>query len=304
MKRVLLALALAGLAVSVAHAQPENLSDGVFIAHYPPGSVYTNSDQCTWYGQYAITDCAAQNPRIDADHVVWYVLTAWNSDKNFCGVEFGFGQYDGLIAGFLSHGVCPTTALIIPSGTWPGPGTGVSLAATTEQWNGNLLPVYWFDMYVYAAGVIPLGVNPGTGFGGFANCVTPPTSYGAVEFGAMGLFMDGTVACPPEPGQVVCCVGEECFLVFNANECAGLGGVFHPEWTSCGPPNPCEIILPPDVCCYGHECFFITEEECAIMGGIWHPEFDDCGGGGVPNPCDIYTPAEPSSWGAIKAIYR
>ena len=43
------------------------------------------------------------------------------------------------------------------------------------------------------------------------------------------------------------------------------------------------------------------EAQCADMGGIWHPEWGYCG---PPNPCDIYTPAEPSSWGAIKAIYR
>lgn len=299
MKRVLLALALAGLAVGVAHAQPDVLTDGVFIAHYPPGSIYTNSDQCVWYGQYAITDCNAQNPRIDADHVVWYVLAAWASDKNFCGAEFGFGAYDGGISGFLSFNPCPASALPIPGAGWPGPNAGVSVAATTEPWVGNLLPVYYFDMYVYGAGVMPLGIHPGTGFGGFANCNTPPASFSAVAFGAMGLFMDGVVACPPEPSQVVCCVGDQCFLVYTPDECAGMGGVFHPEWTSCD-GNPCFVPPVPAVCCVGHQCYLVLEDECATMGGAWHPEWPSCDG----DPCDIYTPAEPSSWGAIKAIYR
>jgi hypothetical protein len=284
----------------MAHAQPEILSDGVFITHYPPGSVYTNSDQCEWYAQYAITDCAAQNPRFDAAHGVWYVLAAWYSDKSFCGLEFGFGTYPVDAAGFLASGGCPSSALPIPSSEdWPGPNTGVSLAATSESWNGNLLPVYWFDMYSYYATVIPLGVNPATSFGGFANCLTPPVSYGAVAFGAMGVLMDGQAVCPPPPGQVVCCVGEACVLVFTSDECAGMGGVFHPEWSSCD-GDPCAPPPPVAVCCVVHQCYLVLEDECTVMQGAWHPEWTTCDG----DPCDIYTPVEPSSWGAIKAIYR
>jgi len=300
MKRVLLALALAGLAVGVAHAQQDNLAEGVFITHYPPGSVYTNTDQCEWYGQYAIQGCDQQNPTIDtADRTVWYVLAAWYSDKQWCGVEFGLGNFDPNALWFAAFGPCPASALAIPSGAWPGPMTGISLAATSEVWAGNFVPVYWFDIAAYYPAIIPLMANPGTGFGGFANCLTPPISYSAVQFGGMGLYTPGIPACPPQPSLHVCCVGEECVLVFTEEECAALGGVFHADWTSCD-DNPCYIPPVPAVCCVGHICYLVLEEECTIMEGHWHPEWLTCD----DQPCDMYTPAEPSSWGAIKAIYR
>ena len=301
MKRVLLALALAGLGVGIAHAQPSDLTGGVFITHYPPGSVYTNTDWCAWYGQYAITNCDQQNPRIDATvRTVWYVLAAWLGDKNYCGVEFGFGNFDPAALWFAAYGVCPASALPIPYGDWPGPGAGVSLAATDTPWVGNYLPVYWFDVQAYYPALLQLTAHPGTGFGGFANCLTPPISYPAVCFGGMGLFMPGVPCCPTAPPQHACCVGDLCYLVFTADECAGMGGIDHPEWATCD-NDPCIQPLP-DVCCLGHDCFFVPEEECALMGGAWHPEFESCDV--QPPPCDIYTPAETSSWGAIKAIYR
>lgn len=304
MKRVLLALALAGLGVGVAYAQPDILTDGVFIFHSPPGLVYTSdiTDYCPVYAQYAITRCDQENPQVmSGTGAVWYVLAAWNDAKHWCGTEFGLGAYDPGIVGIAAYGQCPTSALVIPYGTWPGPNTGISLAAAGTPWDGNFQPVYWFGAYAYYPGLVPLTAHPGTGFGGFADCLTPPTSYPAYAYGAMGLYQTGVPACPPVPTQHVCCVGELCYLVLTADECAAMGGVYHPEWDSCGPPNPCEVIPVPAVCCIGHECFLVLEDECAAMGGIWHPEFPDCG---PPNPCDIYTPAEPSSWGAIKAIYR
>jgi hypothetical protein len=80
-------------------------------------------------------------------------------------------------------------------------------------------------------------------------------------------------------------------------ECAAIGGVFHPEWNSCGPPNPCAL---PHVCCVGEDCYVVLEAECAAMGGVFHPEWDSCG---PPNPC-LVTPATPDTWGAVKELFR
>ena len=101
----------------------------------------------------------------------------------------------------------------------------------------------------------------------------------------------------PNPDTGVCCVGEEC-LIATEQECAGMGGVWHPEWDSCGPPNPCGL---PHVCCVGEECFLVLEEECAAMQGVFHPEWDSCG---PPNPCEIPSPNQPESWGGVKDLYR
>lgn len=59
--------------------------------------------------------------------------------------------------------------------------------------------------------------------------------------------------------------------------------------------------VPTFVCCVGHECLLLeTEGECTGMGGAWHPEWTSCN----DDPCDIYTPADPNSWGQIKNAYR
>ena len=307
MKRVLLALALVGLGAGVVYATPNDLSNGVLITHYPPGLQYTTEfdDWCGLYGQYAIQSCEQQNNVIDTQlGTVWYVLAAWNdNDKVWCGTEFGLGNYNTRVVLFADYGQCPGTALTIPYGAWPAPNTGMSLAATSEPWAGNFQPVYFFASYAYPAQgstVVPLTPHPNTGFAGFANCLTPPGSYPAVGLGAMGFFTGGVYACPPLPSQFVCCVGEECFLVYNEQECTEMGGVWHPEWDSCLPDNPCFVPPVPAVCCVGHTCYLVFEEECIAMEGNWHPEWPSCD----DNPCDIYTPVEPSSWGAIKAIYR
>jgi len=58
---------------------------------------------------------------------------------------------------------------------------------------------------------------------------------------------------------------------------------------------------PLGVCCVGHNCYLVQESECAAMQGYWHPEWTSCG---PPNPCDIYTPADKSTWGKVKDTYR
>jgi len=54
------------------------------------------------------------------------------------------------------------------------------------------------------------------------------------------------------------------------------------------------------VCCLDHTCIITTQIECQRLSGYWHPEWVTC----EPNPCDIYTPTEGSSWGQIKTLYR
>jgi len=54
------------------------------------------------------------------------------------------------------------------------------------------------------------------------------------------------------------------------------------------------------VCCLEHECIITTRFECETLSGFWHPEWTTC----EPNPCDIYTPTDESTWGRIKGLYR
>jgi hypothetical protein len=54
------------------------------------------------------------------------------------------------------------------------------------------------------------------------------------------------------------------------------------------------------VCCFDEDCLLLTEADCLATGGEYHPEYSSC----TPNPCVGYTPAEPSTWGTIKSIFR
>ncbi len=204
MKRVCLALVCIGLQVTVAAADPANLENGVLIAHHPPGLQYSaGQDWCQrYFDDFAIDTCSDQHNRIDLDAnqgetSVWCVLAAWDESKEWCGTEFGFGEYDPDIYLFLDHGPCfPVDGLDIPTAGWPGPNAGTALTTTTTHWSGNFVPVYWFAGYAYQEGVIPLAADPATSFGGTGNCASPPQTWAAGEFGSMGLFRDGAYACP------------------------------------------------------------------------------------------------------------
>jgi hypothetical protein len=51
------------------------------------------------------------------------------------------------------------------------------------------------------------------------------------------------ITCPG--ATAVCCVGHSCYLIHEV-ECAAMQGHWHPEWTTCGPPNPCDSYTPSD----------------------------------------------------------
>lgn len=103
-----------------------------------------------------------------------------------------------------------------------------------------------------------------------------------------------TFECPV-PSWACCLYDGTCVLTETAADCTAQGGVWH-EGLLCD-----QVICPvPDVCCVDHLCYFVHEDECVTLGGVWHPEFVDC----TDNPCEELTPADNTSWGTIKAIYR
>jgi hypothetical protein len=176
--------------------------------------------------------------------------------------------------------------------------------------------VYWlsvsadFDFTSYGGGVTQwfwrlwgggIGYYPYCEAAWWNNWSSPPVNWNAISVGVsqpgwagweMSFVLYSDYSWPVK----ACCVGENCQLVTEP-ECQELGGVFHPEWDSCGPPNPC---LTPHVCCIGQECLVITEDECGALGGVFHPEWDSCG---PPNPCEA-TPANHNTWGGVKNMYR
>jgi len=59
-------------------------------------------------------------------------------------------------------------------------------------------------------------------------------------------------SCIPNPcneGYAVCCQGLVCTITL-LGECQGMGGDWHPEWTSCD-PNPCDFYVPTERVTWG-----------------------------------------------------
>ena len=237
----LLFFVLTSVLCSGAHADPNDLDGGVFIAHHPPGFQYSPGyDWCEKYDElYAISSCEEQSPRIDLDgnlgqRSIWYVIAAWAESKTWCGTEFGFGTFDPEIYFFLDWGACPSDALEISTANWPGPSEGVAISTTSGTWEGNFKAVYVFSGYAYYEGVIPLDVDPGLDFGGFGNCEEPSSAWPTLWYGAMGLFTDGLSVCAGSSGasEAACCLDEVC-TVMSPEECEGIGGVFFPDYATC-----------------------------------------------------------------------
>jgi hypothetical protein len=343
MKRVLFALALLGMAVGGANADPTNLAGGAMITHYNPEYIWSE-DPCADYFLLPLTNCDDQVNRIDVSEfvtVVWYVIANFAEDKTWCGCQFGFDNYDPAIMFFLDSSACypPDGGLEIASSGWPGPLQGTAIVSTGAPWEGNWIPMYAFKAYAYGygnSGVVQLCPDPTVAvpFGGFGNCASPPEKWDAA-LGGMGVNADGTWVCGHPVENYVCCIEEECRIVNSEDECIGLGGVFHPEWDSCD-PNPCEYER--WACCLFGECVLATQDECDAIGGLFMPGIgcdpnpcmpwgaccfypgcecvllyqDECEGqGGTfngapscdPNPCPG-SPTAPSSWGSIKTLYR
>ncbi len=203
MRKVLVLLRVLGFVKGSALADPEGLEGGVLIAHFPTEMEFSSEPPTggwcqDYWDNYRIEDCEDQVIRIDTyDQVIWFVLAAWDEEKEWCGTEFGLGDYDPAAFVITDYGPCwPEGGLEIPTASWPGPEEGTAIVVTGEPWEGNLVPVYWFAGYAYEEGLIPLAVDPATGFAGTANCASPPETWAADSLGGMGLFQDGVYACP------------------------------------------------------------------------------------------------------------
>ncbi len=282
------------LTSTVVGADPAELSGGVLIAHHASQLVFSQDPPpegwCAAYDPYAIGSLGEVSPEIYGQDlpVVWYVVAAWGSEeKTWCGLDFGFGDFDPLGFDFVEQGPCfPVDGLELPSGGWPGPNEGTAIVTTGQPWSGNWLPVYYFGGYAgYTYGVqtsIALAEDPVTGDVTVSNCQSPPVvfMYEPGQLGALGINQPGMVPGFPPPLEAACCFPTgDCELLTEDDCLAGQG-----EWLwwieSCN-PNPCPG--DPHVCCFddGGCTLFDDEETCTAVGGTWHPEWSSCD----PNPC-------------------
>jgi hypothetical protein len=320
MRSVLLLLSALLLGAGGASATPEDLSNGVFIAHHAPNLQYSDPPPGGWcealeQSEYAIDGCADQINRLDGagDHLMWFIICAWDEDKEWCTTQMGIEGYNWDVWQFQSNGPCYPgygTGIEIytnnfPHGDPPGGPSGVTFTPADGNWGpANFEQVWWFEGYAYGHNygttLIPLDVDPSTGLGGWVNCESPPSEFAATEFGAMGVNTDGVYCCPMEEEYFACCFEDGTCMLMSEEICEIAGGFSLPEYDYCE-PNPCVTHF---VCCFndgGCESD-LDEVECLELGGEWYPtgaEGADCD----PNPCPPVGTDRPS-WGSIKAMYR
>lgn len=285
MRRLLWILAVAVFAsgITAAGAGPSDLDDGVFICHYDPAMVASVPDEgyCQQYlDGFAIASCGEQNPSIDVETpVVWFILAAWGEAKEWCGVEFGFGDFDPNDFTFTASGGCgPTGVIEIPMDGWPGPNLGTALVTTGGlQWEGDFQPVYYFEGYNYygVTALMPLGPNPDTGLGGCGNCLTPPVQFPPFCYGTMGLMQAGVECCPPTGDPTgACCIADDieyCQILTEA-DCIAAGGEYLGDDTICDGACPAT-----GACCQaGGACDIMTQSTCETVGGDYQGDGVTC----------------------------
>ncbi|MFC1572875.1 agmatine deiminase family protein [Candidatus Eisenbacteria bacterium] len=285
---------LDGVGVAFLSRMREPEPTGVFICHYVPEIINTTPPD-SWCGQYdelyKINHHSEQVNRIDTETYLWsawYVLSGFCEDKQFCGCQFGIGEYNPSIWSFDPGSTQPCwppvatpSGLELPSVGWPGPGEGTALTSTSGPWDGNYLAVYLIAGYAYEygySGVIPLTVNHATGEGGFTNCECVPLEFPVCEnlldpgYGGMGINTDGIYA---QPCGACCLPGGVCVNT-GPNDCADRGGVFYDGGCCESPP-----LCPGEegACCFDDgTCVEMEEAQCVVLG-VWY------GGFCTPNPC-------------------
>ncbi|MBU1701287.1 MAG: hypothetical protein KJ970_07380 [Candidatus Eisenbacteria bacterium] len=175
----------------------------------------------------------------------WYlavVVSPPDNTPNFNTIVFGLGDYITADTYIGYWGPCIAGALEISTDGWPFPGEGTAVSWTPDCVYGYMEPVYYFGVYGYAAGDIPLDVHPIQG-GVVVDCSVDPQSDDFFGFGAMGVAGSpgSNPYCPGlEPAPGACCFGPTVCVMLLEEDCLSEGGEWYGgdcEDAPCG-PNP------------------------------------------------------------------
>lgn len=306
MKKFLMAVAALACMGSVAFAGPN--AGGTLIAH--DASLAYTVDNANYCGQGVPIpgcECQAADTQLDGSnaesHRVWKVYAAFlpGSSPRLKGMAFGISYTSGI--SIVAYGNCcgdPNNgAAEFPGAGWPGSDTGTSIVFQNTQTN-CIVECYWFAGYNYYGypEMFCGRAHPDPVLGGnFADDNVPAQQDPIACYGCLGFDTPGQVCCPHEEVPGACCIGQECYILFES-QCPP--GQWQGPNTDCD-PNPC--IPPPatGACCIDGACYpGLTEEDCLRAGGTYQGDDSGCD----PDPCIPPNPTEETSWGQIKASYR
>jgi hypothetical protein len=99
----------------------------------------------------------------DEHGLEWFLAVAVHYPQpvalSFQTITFGVGAYDPQTCYIVAYGPCrqDLNPQEIPSDGWPGPVSGTAVAWIPGCLEGDAIPVYYFGVYAYSEGSIPLG---------------------------------------------------------------------------------------------------------------------------------------------------
>jgi hypothetical protein len=300
--------------------------------------VHTN-DTYTWDDPTVCTttlglpaSCAGAVTRTDkATGVVIWFLAAFESSSvpDVRTVYFGM-NFDELNLGIDGHGHCGS-GLELPEDGWPSNTTGSTWGFYAAQ-TSYMFPLYWF--LVSELGEPVTGeyfCSAANATGAYASFVDSVLREDIItRFGCVHWYEVGSNTCPAPPPTGACCLSDATCRVGRITDCVDLGGAYQGDNTICD--HPCSA------CCYWSgdpalrycvvtgeiDCNTGTWSQARINDGFGHVVGSAWSGvkeGGVGYECAGYAteattkwycedprhcscPAQPATWGQLKAMYR
>lgn len=189
--RGLLVAAFFALVVSAGLAFAGPNEDLVLVVQGNVDGAETDGDPCT--SIVLPGSCSDLTPTAipDLNGVEWFLILAAREPEplGFTTITFGVGNYNPDATYIALFGPCNQAEgpLEIPSDDWPFPEEGTSVSWAPSCLEGNMVPVYYFGIYAYGDGTIPLGdYYPGQP-SGVVSCTDPPVEDVFIAYGTLGV---------------------------------------------------------------------------------------------------------------------
>jgi len=215
-------------------------------------------------------------------------LATWVDPNNPTSFNFFYLAYDASGTQFAAPGQSPGAG-------WEG--------LSLNHWYRVWTVVDYNTNLITECGITDLSTNitnvanPSNWYlaGGSAGSGTLPVAFRIFAGGGS----DGNSTAWDNVNQEImgaCCASSGACTYTTESECAGQGGAYQGDFSSCD-PNPCQAV-PTGACCVGADCTIHTVADCQAMGGNYLGDNTTCS----PNPCVV--PVKVTTWGSIKSKFH
>jgi hypothetical protein len=304
MKQFLLLTVALCLTFGSAQAGPN--SNGAIIVHTNDSYTYNSLTVCTTtLGQPANCAAAITTTSKATAAVVWFMAAFLpTASPAVASVYFGINFDDVNLDPSTKFAPCgPGGTVEAPDTGWPGNAAGNSVGLGSPVVGNTLFRFYYFkvDEFLGSAGpFLCSAVNPTGGFAAFYDNGFPPAQDDITSFGCVRWYAAGQNNCPQVQASGACCLPDGSCTVTAQIDCAAPG-IWHSEWTTCTPINPCP--QPQAACCATNGSCTITAQAACAAPSVWHADWPSCDANPCPQPPlpapTLLTPADAANCVAI-----